>query len=136
MANNNKGKKAIKAAMFGGIVGAAMGLLLAPKSGQELRQDLIEQAHEMGEKAVEIKDKALSAWQNVEDKTQVTVNTGKSWIQKGKRLASNLKTLVSEIQHGALTKTSFIYASEDKENGDPAKEILTNLDNDPEVLHP
>jgi len=119
MGNNiksKKGNKVIKAAMFGSLAGVVTGLLLAPKSGLELRQDLAVQAHEIG-------DKAQSAWQNVEDKTQVTVNTGKSLIQKGKRLVSNLKILVYEIQHGALSKTFSMYASENKDSGEPTNDI-------------
>lgn len=119
MGNNiksKKGNKVIKAAMFGSLAGVVTGLLLAPKSGFELRRDLAVQANEIG-------DKAQSAWQNVEDKTQVTVNTGKSLIQKGKRLVSNLKILVYEIQHGALTKTVSIYASENKVSGEPTNDI-------------
>jgi gas vesicle protein len=120
---SKKGNKVIKAAMFGSLAGVVTGLLLAPKSGLELRQDLAVQAHEIGDKSVEIRDKAQSAWLNVEDKTQVTVNTGKSLIQKGKRLVSNLKILVYEIQHGALTKTVSIYTSENKDSGEPTSDI-------------
>ena len=126
MGNNiksKKGNKVIKAVMFGSLAGVVTGLLLAPKSGLELRQDLAVQAHEIGDKAVEIRDKAQSACQNVEDKAQVTVNTGKSLIQKGKRLVSNLKILVYEIQHGALTKTVSIYASESKDSGELTNDI-------------
>lgn len=126
MGNNIKSKKSnkvIKAAMFGSLAGVVTGLLLAPKSGLELRQDLAVQAHEIGDKAVEIRNKAQSALQNVEDKTQATVNTGKSLIQKGKRLFSNLKILIYEIQHGALTKTVSIYASENKDSGEPTNDI-------------
>lgn len=94
----NKKDNRVKAAIFGGLLGGAIGLLLAPKSGQELRQDIARQANKAG-------DKAQIAWQNIEDKTSVTVNNGKSFIQKGKRLVSNLKTMVSEIRQGALTKT-------------------------------
>jgi len=126
MGNNiksKKGNKIIKAAMFGSLAGVVTGLLLAPKSGLELRQDLAVQAHEIGDKAVEIRDKAQSAWQNVEDKTQVTVNTSKNLIEKGKRMLSNLKILVYEIQHGALSETFSIYASENKDSGEPTNDI-------------
>ncbi|MDR3541564.1 MAG: YtxH domain-containing protein [Desulfosporosinus sp.] len=136
MANDNKkNKKVIKSAIFGGLVGAAMGLLLAPKSGKELRQELAEQTQKMGDKAIDIKDKAQSAWLNIEDKTQVTLDTGKSWLQKGKRMVSNLKTLVYEIQHGALTKIASDSASDsnsnsnsnsisyDKDSDDPTEEF-------------
>lgn len=104
MGNNKKHKKGnnkvIKVAMFGSLVGALMGLLLAPKNGQELRQDLAGQAKKIGDKAVDVRDKAQSAWQNVEDKTHVTLDTGKRWIQKGNNLISKLKILVYEIRHG------------------------------------
>lgn len=108
----NKQGKLIKAAMFGGLLGAVSGLLLAPKSGKELRQDLTEQVSVIGNKAVVIKDKAQSAWQNVEEKTQERLSKSKNWIQKKKQLVDNLKTLVYEIQHGALTKTETIIESE------------------------
>lgn len=108
----NKQGKLIKAAMFGGLLGAVSGLLLAPKSGKELRQDLSEQVSVIGDKAVVIKDKAQSAWQNVEEKTQERLSKSKNWIQKKKQLVDNLKTLVYEIQHGALTKTETIIESE------------------------
>ena len=132
MEKNNKGvmgNKVIKAAMFGSLVGGVMGLLLAPKSGQELRQDLAEQVHVMGDKVVEIKILAQSACQNIEDKTEVTVSTGKNWIQKGKLLVSNMKTLVYEIRNGALTKTVSINASEDDASEDNASEDNASEDN-------
>jgi len=121
--NNNNNKKVIKAAMFGSLVGAVMGLLLAPKSGQELRQDLVGQAQKVETKAIVMKAQAQSAWQNVENKTKVTINNGKSWIQKGKRLVSNLKRMVSEIQQGALTTASSIDTSEKINSEDLTKEI-------------
>jgi len=105
LGKNKKGSR-VKVAILGGLIGGAMGLLLAPKRGQELRQDIAGQANKVGEKAIEIKDQAQITWQNIEDKTSVTINTGKSWLQKGKRLVSNLKTLISEIRQGALTKNN------------------------------
>lgn len=105
MASNDKCKKSnnvIAAAMIGSLSGAVFGLLLAPKSGRELRQDINEQCHKLGDKAEEIRDKAQSAWHNIEDKTEKTVENSKSWIQKGKLLVSNWKTLVYEIRHGGI----------------------------------
>lgn len=126
MSNIKKGYKVLNVALFGSLVGGVMGLLFAPKSGHELRQDLLGQANKIEDKAVEIRDKAQNVWLNVEDKTQITVNTGKSWLQKGRRLLSNLKTMISEIQQGALTKTDLINASEvlqNKSNANSTKEI-------------
>lgn len=126
MKDNKKGNKVIKTAMFGGLLGGAIGLLLAPKSGQELRQDIAMTANKVGDKAIEIRDKAQNTWQNVENKTQVTINTGKSWIEKGKIVASNLKAMVSEIRQGALTKTCSIDALEETDSGDPIIEDETD----------
>jgi len=125
MANNDKSKKSnqvIAAAMVGSLSGAVLGLLLAPKSGQELRQDINEQAHKLGDKAVEIRDKAQSVWHNIEDKTEKTVEISKSCIQKGNLLVSNLETLVYEIRHGALTKKVDL-VTVDGDSGNPTKEI-------------
>lgn len=126
MANNDKRKKSnkvITAAMIGSLSGAVLGLLLAPKSGRELRQDINEQALILGDKTVEIRDKAQSAWHSIEDKTEKTVENSKRWIQKGKLLVSNLKTLVHGIRNGDLTKTVSIKTPEDGDSGDPTKEL-------------
>ncbi|KUO72271.1 MAG: hypothetical protein APF81_08830 [Desulfosporosinus sp. BRH_c37] len=125
MANNDKRKmnKVIAAAMIGSLSGAVLGLLLAPKSGRELRQDINEMAYKLGDKTEEIRDKAQSSWHNIEDKTEKTVEKSKSWIQKGKLLVGNLKTLVHEIRHGALTKTGSLKTLEDQDGGYPTKEI-------------
>ncbi|KGK88997.1 gas vesicle protein [Desulfosporosinus sp. HMP52] len=120
-------KKVIKAAVFGSLAGAVTGLLLAPKSGQELRHDLADQAHKLGEKAVVIKDKAQSALQNVEEKTQITLNTGKNWLQKKKQFVDNFKTLISEIQNGALTKTSLKI----EEHEDPTENLIEDITEEP-----
>jgi len=129
-----KSNKVIKAALFGGLVGGLTGLLLAPKSGQELRQDLTVQVQEIGDKAVVIREKAQSAWQNVEDKTQLTVSTGKNLIEKGKHMASNLKILIHEIQNGALTKTSTVYVLEEKVNDKPNQETVISDKPNEEIM--
>lgn len=48
----------LTAALIGGIVGAALGLLLAPKTGPELRSDLKDKASVAAEKAHGIGTKA------------------------------------------------------------------------------
>ncbi|MCD8502657.1 MAG: YtxH domain-containing protein [Bacillaceae bacterium] len=46
-------------ALIGGIVGATTSLLMAPKSGKELRNDLVEQAHTMKEKTSSLTSNAI-----------------------------------------------------------------------------
>ena len=48
----------LTAALIGGIVGAALGLLLAPKAGTELRSDIRDRAGVAAEKAQGIGEKA------------------------------------------------------------------------------
>ena len=126
MANTQTSNKLITAALLGSFAGAGIGLLLAPKSGQELRQDLAGQAHKIGGKASEIKVSAQNAWQNVEDKTQLTFKNSRNWLQKGKQIACNFKTLVKEIKHGALTETASLEA--------PDKDRKTDTDSDYQII--
>ena len=62
-------------ALVGGIIGAAAGLLLAPKAGRELRGDV---AHE----AVNIKDKSVELSQQLKDQSTQLVGKVKSKTSK------------------------------------------------------
>ncbi len=112
MAENDKdGKLAtvVVAALVGGIAGAAMGLLLAPKPGKELRQELEEKAQELGDKALVLGDKAQKVWHNIEEraeeKAETLQMTGQDVIREGRRLVSDLKALVREMRQGLNAKT-------------------------------
>ncbi len=63
----------IAAALIGAAVGAAVGLLFAPKPGRELREDLKTKADEakglVSEKAAAAKAKAAEVAQTVKEKT-------------------------------------------------------------------
>ena len=62
-------------ALVGGIVGAAAGLLLAPKAGRELRGDVAHQA-------VNIKDKSFELSQQLKDQSTHLVDKVKSKTSK------------------------------------------------------
>ena len=62
-------------ALVGGIVGAAAGLLLAPKAGSELRGDVAHQA-------VNIKDKSVELSQQLKDQSTHLVDKVKSKTSK------------------------------------------------------
>ena len=73
MNNNDKGFSFFKGAVFGAIAGAVAGLLLAPKSGAETREDLKKLASEIGEKG---KDLYLDSKKLVVAKLKVLRDTG------------------------------------------------------------
>ncbi len=60
----------LTAALIGGIVGAALGLLLAPKAGTELRSDLREKAGVAAEKAQGIGEKAKELVETAKQKIE------------------------------------------------------------------
>ena len=68
-------KDFIIGALVGGIVGAAAGLLLAPKAGRELRGDVAHQA-------VNIKDKSVELSQQLKDQSTQLVDKVKSKTSK------------------------------------------------------
>ncbi|HEX2953614.1 MAG TPA: YtxH domain-containing protein [Bacillota bacterium] len=70
--SGNQGKTIVAAAIAGGLVGAALGLLFAPKSGKELRED--------------ISGKAKETWDKME------------LLEQGQALVQNIRGLVSDIK--------------------------------------
>ncbi|UDK98013.1 YtxH domain-containing protein [Lysinibacillus sphaericus] len=72
-------------ALVGGIVGAAAGLLLAPKSGKDLRSDVAVQA-------VNLKDKSADFSSTAKDKT---VQLSKQIQEQSSQLVEKVKTLKS-----------------------------------------
>jgi len=70
-------------ALVGGIVGAAAGLLLAPKSGKDLRSDVAVQA-------VNLKDKSADFSTTAKDKT---VQLSKQIQEQSTQLVEKVKTL-------------------------------------------
>jgi len=54
MENNGKGFSFFKGAVFGAIAGAVAGILLAPKSGAETREDIKKLALEIGDKGKDV----------------------------------------------------------------------------------
>lgn len=92
MANSNG---AFKGALIGGVVGAAAALLLAPKSGRELRGDLRERytsAHDRtkqmltdaGQKTQEIAKKVGQQASNIVDATRSAISSAKDEAQSWK----------------------------------------------------
>lgn len=74
------------AALVGGLAGAVVGLMFAPKSGKELRQGIYK--------------KADDAFEHVEDVTAhhagALKQQGTDLVSKGKQLAEDLQTFIQE----------------------------------------
>lgn len=92
-------------AIIGGLVGAVTALLLAPKSGKELRKDI-------AEKSVDFYDKATDMLQTVEanvgDAVHTAVNEGKvraqSIVQSAKNQAEELMSNADAVLKEARSK--------------------------------
>ena len=54
MASDGGGSSFVSGFLFGGIIGAVVGILLAPRPGSETRSDLLDQSEEFREKTEEI----------------------------------------------------------------------------------
>lgn len=100
--------------LAGGLLGAVVGLLLAPKSGERLRQDIVDNYEDVSEKAERLAKKGKSfartassradKWLNfakhfVEELTENAQDTGEDWVEKAKELVHNDR--LSEIMDWA-----------------------------------
>lgn len=83
-------------AFVGGIVGAAVGLLLAPKAGKDLRSDVATQA-------VNLKDKSLQLSEVAKEKGSQITEVAK---EKTIRLSNQIKEQSTQIVDKVKSKTS------------------------------
>lgn len=100
-------------ALVGGIVGAAAGLLLAPKSGKDLRSDVAVQA-------VNLKDKSADLSSTAKDKT---VQLSKQIQEQSTQLVEKVKTLKS-----SKTPVVFDDGTVSFEGEEPLEAIIGALD--------
>src|SRR5690606_30803580 len=77
-------------AIVGGIVGAVTALLLAPKSGKEMREDINEQAAVLKERSLQLKDTA--------------VEKGSEWISIAKEKSSEIAKTVNKQSQQVVEK--------------------------------
>jgi len=100
-------------ALVGGIVGAAAGLLLAPKSGKDLRSDVAVQA-------VNLKDKSADFSTTAKDKT---VQLSKQIQEQSSQLVEKVKTLKS-----AKAPTVFDDGTVSFEGEEPLEDYINDVD--------
>lgn len=87
MADNNVGKGLLVGFLAGGVIGALVGLLYAPKSGRELREDIRNRSDVY-------LDEASKYVAEARDKAKELINEGK---QKSDKLISDAKIKSDEL---------------------------------------
>ncbi|SDC19488.1 Gas vesicle protein [Paenibacillus sp. UNCCL117] len=95
MANESKGKEFLVGAVVGSVLGAITALLLAPKSGKELRSDIAEGYQQASEKtqqvASEVGEKTKQLASDVSARTSTAAKTitrqTSEWAEKAKDFA-------------------------------------------------
>jgi gas vesicle protein len=103
MSDKLDGKDFIIGAVVGGLLGAMAALLLAPKSGRELRQDITEQYSTVSDKTQQIastvSEKTLQIANTVGEKTASIAKTATTqtteWVDKAKDVAG---TVIDEVK--------------------------------------
>ncbi|WP_168119690.1 YtxH domain-containing protein [Paenibacillus sp. HB172176] len=94
MAKQTNGNGMVLGAVIGGIVGAAAALLLAPKSGKQMREDLGGQIQNISHKTKDIASNIRSQTKDIA--SNLTTQT--------KELASNLRSQAKETMEEACDK--------------------------------
>ncbi|MFC0215356.1 YtxH domain-containing protein [Paenibacillus chartarius] len=95
---NQKGKDLIVGAIAGTVLGAVTALLLAPKSGKELRSDIAEGVQQASEKTQQLVTDVTTVTSKAAK--QVSAQTGE-WIGKAKSVTSQV---VQEVRSWKKTE--------------------------------
>lgn len=93
MTDSNGAKTGILAFIVGSLAGITTGILMAPKSGKETREDIKRKAKEGADT---MKQKANQAKDTVNDKATEAVDTAKTVAQESKRAAREARDRVKE----------------------------------------
>ncbi|MDX8047485.1 YtxH domain-containing protein [Gracilibacillus sp. S3-1-1] len=102
---NINSKDFLIGSLIGGIVGASLALIFAPKSGKELRSDLNQGAHYVKDRANEWKD--------------VAYEKGNEWTKYAKEQSQQLGQVVTEKSYDLTNKLKETSATiQDKINKD------------------
>jgi gas vesicle protein len=126
-----------KGVLVGGVVGAACALLLAPKSGRKLRENLKRSAHDMYDKtadvtqsvrdktaelAKDIRDKTAELKKNVHDKTvEVAQETADKANEAVKAIGGKVESISEKTRDMAASAMNKSRDGEEEETPDNAK---------------
>ena len=122
MSNNNMNTKDfLIGALIGGMVGAVSALLLAPKSGKELRHDINEHAVEVTDRPLQLKDTA--------------VVRGNEWMSVAREKSSDIAKTVSKQSNQIASKVKELRSriDENREQNSPEESAVENAGNSAEI---
>jgi gas vesicle protein len=103
---NSYARGFVTGALIGGLAGAVVALLFAPKSGRELRRDIAERTSELYDRAQE----ALNPKQLGEELPPVAINQGKlraqAIVDAARQHAEQLLSSAEQVLRDARTKAT------------------------------
>jgi gas vesicle protein len=95
MSDEGRGAEFLAGVLIGGLIGAAVGLLLAPQPGEETREQLRERGIELKERVVELSEEARRKAEEFQEEGRATLETQtgrvKEAIEEGKKAATKKK---------------------------------------------
>jgi gas vesicle protein len=103
MSDEGKGAEFLAGVIIGGLIGAAVGLLMAPQPGEETREQLREKGIELRERVVELSEEARKKAGELGEEGRTALETQtvrvKEAIEEGKKAASKKKKdLLEELE--------------------------------------
>lgn len=101
--NSNLGSVAL-AFLLGGLLGAAVALLMAPQSGQEMRSILRDKSGEVKDRAVEAAEGTRSKLDDIAGQAKDKVNT---IVSRGQEVAEEQKDRLDEQVKAAKKSMSY-----------------------------
>ena len=96
---NNKGGL-LKGMLIGGAIGAAASLLMAPKSGAALREDLSNAVNSLGEKTRDLASTLKQRTANAADTISIQASELSEKAQEGKQIVADTIQTVKEDMQG------------------------------------
>jgi gas vesicle protein len=117
----NKGKSILIPFLVGGAVGAGVTLLLTPKSGKEVREDIKRFAHDSKERVALAIDKGKELYNDSRERVALAIDKGKelyndsrervtSAIDKGKEFYDEGRAMVGKAME--VGKTAYVQGKE------------------------
>lgn len=113
--------------LTGAVIGAAVTLLVAPKTGKEIRGLLADYNEEFKKRTTDLSDDIQSQTGSIIDRGKELIERGRAMINKGTEMASDgkeyfdekKKTLTAAIEAGkeAMEKEKEVLAKQEKKEG-------------------